>query len=370
MKKKSIKILLISIMLFFTIFIGKSNAASLDTIEIQTNKEKVAPGEEIVLTINFGKDLGSYTFDIAYDNNLLEYVTTDGGTPNDMGTKVRVVFYDSTGGTNPRQSMTITFRAKEGLETSNPTDLSVTAEGLANADASETYDDITVAMVKNITVEPNYQDYKFDLTYQGNPIINEEKEMTLKLSSPIGRFYDHARIIAKATTPDGGTIKLVGTDETDMSELDLIDSGWGDPSGYKIGGNVEKILQLRGLFSKAGKYTVTFELIDRDSSDQVIATNQFEIMVEDVTAPEETPGGETEGETNNPNEENNGISNENTNNEIISNQEINNNGEEKLPEELPKTGYDWNTLIGIALATIIILISGISYYHFQKKKRV
>lgn len=40
MKKKSIKILLISIMLFFTIFIGKSNAASLDTIEIQTNKEK------------------------------------------------------------------------------------------------------------------------------------------------------------------------------------------------------------------------------------------------------------------------------------------------------------------------------------------
>ena len=225
-------------------------------------------------------------------------------------------------------------------------------------------------MVKNITVEPNYQDYKFDLTYQGNPIINEEKEMTLKLSSPIGRFYDHARIIAKATTPDGGTIKLVGTDETDMSEHDLIDSGWGDPSGYKIGGNVEKILQLRGLFSKAGKYTVTFELIDRDSSDQVIATNQFEIMVEDVTAPEETPGGETEGETNNPNEENNGISNENTNNEIISNQEINNNGEEKLPEELPKTGYDWNTLIGIALATIIILISGISYYHFQKKKRV
>ena len=35
----------------------------------------------------------------------------------------------------PRTNMSVTFKAKEGIITSNPTDLSVTAEGLANADA-------------------------------------------------------------------------------------------------------------------------------------------------------------------------------------------------------------------------------------------
>ena len=50
--------------------------------------------------------------------------------------------------TSPKESMSITFRAKEGIITSNPTDLAVTAEGLANPDASENYDDITTALEK------------------------------------------------------------------------------------------------------------------------------------------------------------------------------------------------------------------------------
>ena len=190
---------------------------------------------------------------------------------------MRVVFYDSTGGTSPKESMRITFRAKEGIMTSNPTDLAVTAEGLANPDASENYDDITTALEKNIVVEPRYEDYKFDLSYTGGPIVNEEKEMVLSLTSAMGKNYDHARIIAEAATPDGGNVQLKGTDET-QTEYDLIDSGWGDPSGYAIGGqNVNKVLNLRGIFDKAGEYKLTFKLIDRDSSDAVIAENTFTV---------------------------------------------------------------------------------------------
>lgn len=363
--KKVISVFLIIIMSFFVFLTTISNAETLDSVELQVNKTNVAPGEEIKLTINFGKELGSYTFDIAYDNDLLEYVETDGGTPNDNGTRVRVVYYDSTGGTNPKTSMTITFKAKEGIETSNPTDLSVTAEGLANKDASEEYDDILVPMVKNIIVEPNYQNYEFSLTYQGNPIVDEEKEMVLKLSSAIGRFYDHARIIAKATTPDGGTVKIVGTDETDMQEHDLIDSGWGDPSGYEIGGKVEKILNLRGLFNKAGNYQITFELIDRDDSDNVIASNQFNIVVEDkkteIVPEPETPeeGNVSNGIQNN--QVSGGMNNTTSNkNEVV---------EEKLPENLPKTGYDWNTTIGIGISVLIIITAACIYYNYQKNKK-
>ncbi len=350
--KKILNTLLILSIIFAFILLFNTNtvqAAALDDIEISTNKDTVNPGDTVTLTITFGKPLGAYTFDIAYDNNLLEYVETDGGTPNDTGTKVRVVFYDSTGGSSPKESMSITFRAKEGIITSNPTDLAVTAEGLANPDASENYDDITTALEKNIVVEPRYEDYKFDLSYTGAPIENVEKEMVLSLTSSMGKNYDHARIIAEAVTPDGGNVQLKGTDET-QTEYDLIDSGWGDPSGYAIGGqNVNKVLNLRGIFDKVGTYTLTFKLIDRDNSDAVIAENSFQVTVgntETVPPEEETPGSETEGTTG---EENN--AGENTT-------------EENLPEQLPKTGMN----IYIPIAVVLIAIVSTSLYFIMKKR--
>lgn len=350
--KKILNTLLILSILFAFILLFNTNtvqAAALDDIEISTNKDTVNPGDMITLTITFGKPLGAYTFDIAYDNNLLEYVETDGGTPNDNGTRVRVVFYDSTGGTSPRESMSITFRAKEGIITSNPTDLAVTAEGLSNPDASESYDDITTALEKNIVVEPRYEDYTFDLSYTDLPIENIEKEMVLSLTSSMGRNYDHARIIAEAVTPDGGNVQLKGTDET-QTEYDLIDSGWGDPSGYAIGGqNVNKVLNLRGIFDKAGTYTLTFKLINRDNSDAVIAEDSFQVTVAltEATPPEEeTPENGTEGTTG---EEN--VAGENAT-------------EENLPAQLPKTGMN----IYIPIAVVLIAIVSTSLYFIMKKR--
>ena len=348
MKKIWNTLLILSILFTFILLFNPNpvRAAALDDIEIATNKDTVNPGDTVTLTITFGKPLGAYTFDIAYDNNLLEYVETDGGTPNDNGTRVRVVFYDSTGGTSPKESMSITFRAKEGIITSNPTDLAVTAEGLANPDASENYDDITTALEKNIVVEPRYEDYKFDLSYTGGLIVNVEKEMILSLTSAMGKNYDHARIIAEATTPDGGNVQLKGTDET-QTEYDLIDSGWGDPSGYAIGGqNVNKVLNLRGIFDKAGEYRITFKLIDRDSSDAVIAENTFTVTVTDTQntpSEEESPENTTQGTT----EEN-----------------MTNTTGENLPAQLPKTGMN----LYIPIAVIVIAVISTSLYIIMKKK--
>lgn len=352
--KKTLSILFIMAIFILTVFTVQVKAVALDNIQISTDKEIVNPGSEITLTINFGKDLGSYTFDVAYDSNLLEYVSTDAGTPNDDKTKVRIVYYDSSGGTNPKSSMQVKFKAKEGITTSNPTNFAITAEGLANADASETYDDITVPIEKNIVVEPIYEDYEFTLTYTGNPVINEEKEMTLRLISSMGRYYDHARILAEAQTPEGANVKLLGTDENSL-EHDLIDSGWGDPSGYKIGGDVDKVLNLRGIFDKEGEYTLTFKLIDRDNSDTVIATNNFTINVEnkqpEVTLPEEP----TEGTEQTPSEENT----------TTQNPQDNQTSNEQLPEQLPKTGY--NIYIPIILSIILIIITVTVIYIKSRK---
>ena len=340
--KKILSIITILTLLFSTILIGKVHAAPLDSITLDVDKATVNPGDNVTLTINFGKDLGAYTFDIAYDNKLLEYVSCDGGTPNDNGTRVRVAFYDSTGGTAPRSNMSIKFKAKEGIITSNPTDLSVTAEGMANADASEQYDDIGVPIVKNIVVEPKYEDYNIDLTYSGNIIENVEKEMTLTISSSLGKNYEHARIVAEATTPDGGQVTLKGTDEQSL-EHDIIQSGWGDASGY------EKVLSLRGLFTKAGAYTIKIKLIDRDSSDAEITSKTFSFtaITEEQNNNQTNNSGTTEG-TNNSQTEN--ITNPTEENNV-------NNQKEDLPQSLPKTGK--NIYIPIIILAIALITTGV-----------
>ena len=152
--KKMISIFAMVTLLTVLIFTGTSYAAALDTIDVQTDKTTVRPGEEVKVTIQFGQNLGAYTFDVTYDNKIFDYVSADGGTANDTTDKVRVVYHDTTGGTNPRTNMSVTFRAKADITTSNPTEFTITAEGLANADASVQFDDITTPIVKNVTVEP------------------------------------------------------------------------------------------------------------------------------------------------------------------------------------------------------------------------
>lgn len=281
--KKIVKIISIFLVLFMSLFVIKVYAESLNNINITTDKQIVHPGENIKINVAFGKDLGAYTVDVAYDSNLLEYVSAEGGTANDNGTRVRVAFYDSTGGTNPRSNMSVTFKAKTEILTSNPTDLSVTAEGLSNQDASVSYDDITTPIVKNIVVEPQYVDYNIAFNYTGDIIKNEEKDIKLVISSSMGKTYKHTRIIAEATKPTDATVKLIGRNKTGL-ERDIIQSGWGEASGDPIGGkNVIKQLDLKGLFSEEGSYSVTIKLIDRDNSDAVIVSKTFLITAKSKT---------------------------------------------------------------------------------------
>ena len=270
--KKTISLIITILMITMLLFTVKSYAVSLDTVKFDVDKTVVRPGEEVKATLDFGKQLGAYTVEVKYDNNIFEYVSVDGGTANDTTDKVKVTFHDSTGGTSPRENMIVTFKAKEGITTSNPTEFTITAEGLANSDASVTYDDITTPLVKNLTVEPEYKDYQITLEHAGDIEKDVEKEMKLTYSSSMGRYYEHARLIAEATTPKDASVKLLATDGETKAETDIIQSGWGDPQGYKIGGkDVSQTLNVRALFSEVGDYSITLKLIDRDNSDTVIA---------------------------------------------------------------------------------------------------
>lgn len=339
--KKILNIIVAITIITLLILTGSSYAESLDAFDVETSKTTVRPGEEVTVTVKFGQELGAYTVDIAYDDNIFEYVRAEGGTANDTKDKVIVVYHDSTGGTNPRTNMSVTFKAKADITTSNPTEFTVTAEGLANADASVTYDDITTPIVKNVTVEPEYINYTLKLERTGNIIKGQEIPMTLSYSSPMGHYYEHARLIAEATTPTGATVKLLATDQAQL-EHDIIQSGWGDAQGFKIGGkDVAQVLQVRGVFSEVGDYTITLKLIDRDNGDQVISQETFKFTAQEET--QTNPGVTTP-----------------DNNQTTKPTETSKN---EIPNQLPKTGYN------IYIPIIIVIVGLISCYVIYTKKK-
>lgn len=341
--KKLISIIIILTVLLTSAFINSSYAASLDTIDVETSKTTVNPGEEVKVNINFGENLGTYTVSVRYDNNIFEYVSAEGGNANDTSDKVNVVFHDTTGGTAPRNNMSVTFKAKQEITTSNPTEFTITAEGLANADASVTFDDITTPIVKNVTVEPIYADYTIKLDRPQTIIKGKETEMTITYSSAMGRFYEHARLVAEATTPQGGTVKILGTDNANL-EHDIIQSGWGDAQGFKIGGkDVAQSLKVRGIFSEVGSYTVTLNLIDRDNSDRAIASSTFLINVTEENNEVQPPVGAI-------------------NNNDAQTNAITNNTSSAKPTKLPKTG------VNIYIPTALVITALVIIYVYRKRK--
>ena len=358
--RKNIKFILFLIIISLFAFTGICYAAELEAIDVKIDKTIVNPGEEVKVLIQFGENLGSYTFDVAYDNNLFDYISVDGGTANSTDEKVRVVYFDSTGGENPRSNMSVTFKAKQGITTSNPSEFMVTAEGLANADASVTFDDITTPIVKNVTVEPVYIPYTLKLEYSGDIILNQEKDITISYSSEMGRYYEKARLVADIIKPDGAHAKLLATDQAGL-EHDIIDSGWGDTQGYKIGGaNVAQVLNTKGTFDKIGDYKISLKLIDRENSDAVIAENTFSITVKEsvstVKPGETTPGTvkpeETVPQTPVTSNKDNKTENKAENNTV-----------NKKPSQLPKTGSN----IYIPVVILLALLTGVYVFYNRKK---
>lgn len=360
MKKIIGNILKISFLVVF-LFSIKVYAQTLDDININLSKTIVKPGENVEVNIEFGESLGAYTFEISYDNNIFEYVSVDGGTANDTGDKVIVVFYDSTGGNSPRNNMRAIFKAKSSITTSNPTNFSITAEGLANSDGTVTYDDITVPIVKNITVEPDYIDYTINLETTGEIMENEDKSMILSFSSTLGKYYAHARIIGSAITPEGGNVTLIGKDSAGLDH-DIIQSGWGDASGFEIGGkDYSQVLSLKSNFSKAGNYKITISLIDRDNSDSIIAQKIFSFDVVEKNEQSENITTNDNNTENNTENNDNVESNENT---VTNISDKNLNTQNNLiPAKLPKTGID------IFVPGFIIFVSVIALVIYFNKIR-
>ncbi len=345
--RKIVSLITILLVLFLLTYSINSYAVSmieeLKTVQITIDKETVHPQETVTLNIAFGTDMGAYTAKVDYDANLLEYVSAEGGDANNTGEKVIVTYaYKQVQGQNPRNSMSITFKAKgeDVITTTNPTSLTVSLEGLANPNATIEYYLTTSQTIKELIVEPIYEDYKIALNYTGDILPEEEKDMEIVVSSSMGKNFAKTRLVASLTGPEGQDMQLLAQKDED-EQYDIIESGWGSEQGDAIGGkDVAKKIQARGIFSGEGTYNLTLKLINRDDSDAVIASNTFEIKVGKATSTQTPEQGTTpEPEPQTPSS--------NTN---------------KTPSTLPKTG---NTIYASILSIVVILVSA---YIVLKKK--
>lgn len=280
--KEKVRIFSIIIFLVMFIFIQDTYAVSLNAIDVQTSKTIVRPGEEVTVLVEFGEALSSYTVKIAYDDNIFDYVSSEGGTAVNTFDKIIISYGDTDIPVDARSRVSVTFRAKSSLTTTNPTDFVVTADNLKNVDGSITYDPITTGVTNNLTVEPEYEDYTIKLTHVDEIIKEKEIAMVLSYSSTMGRPYAHARLVAEVAS-DGGNVKLLGTDTLGVDH-DIIAEGWGAQEGYEIGGKgVVQELHVRAIFSEIGDYTITLKLVDKENSDMVIAQNSFPFTVLDAS---------------------------------------------------------------------------------------
>ena len=153
MKKTIICITILAILLM-TVFTGTVYADTLDDFSVSVDKKLIHPNENVVLTVTFGKPLGTFTIKVDFDDDIFEYVSTENGTGNAEGDKVTVEYNEST---TTKDDTKITFKAKEGLKTSNPTDFTVTGSNLKSENGTTTYEDSEYGKVYIVASSKNLE---------------------------------------------------------------------------------------------------------------------------------------------------------------------------------------------------------------------
>lgn len=109
--KKVITFVLILSLIVAIAFWPNVDAAGV-TLGVSANKGTINPNDTVTINISLGGSMGSATVNLAYNNSLFDYVSASGGTASNLGSTIRIVFFDSTGGSSPVSSMSVTFKAK------------------------------------------------------------------------------------------------------------------------------------------------------------------------------------------------------------------------------------------------------------------
>ena len=175
----------------------------------------------------------------------------------------------------------------------------------------------------------------FDVSYEGEVKVNEEKNAIIILAGENAPVYTNVRVKVDIEGP--AKPKLLATDSLG-NELDIADLGyWGPDAGFTIGGTFSNETPLKATFTEAGSYTITLSLLNVQDANDILAQKAVTIK---VTGDEEVVN-ETMNETMNE----------------ITNEPI---------QQLPQTG---TSLLEYAIyAVILFVIIYIGYQIMERRK--
>lgn len=279
MKNKLIKISIL-ILLFLSVQI-KCFGESLENLKINIDKSVVHPSEEVTLKIDFGRLLSEFEINIAYDKNLFGYYSANKDINLYDNGDVVTLSYPTMSTKDAISEIEVTFKAKEHVTTTNPTDLKVTIQNMKDSLKDELIENPLLPIEKELVVEPIYKDYQFFLEHDDTLSKNKDINMKLILKSEMGQIYQNTKIHAIIISESESEVQITATDLLGK-KYNILEDGWGGENGESIGGlNVSKELNLNTLFSDSGNYKITFELRDINNSGFVIASKTFNLKVDD-----------------------------------------------------------------------------------------
>lgn len=129
--KKSFVIAIIAFMII-GLFGGVVNAASA-SVNVKASKTAPKVGDTVTVTVSFSVPVGTATLDLNYNNNVLQYVSSNAWKAKNNGNSVRLNYIDANFENKTIKSMTVTFKVKaEGTAT-----CSVSGVTISDAEANE-----------------------------------------------------------------------------------------------------------------------------------------------------------------------------------------------------------------------------------------
>ncbi len=170
-------------------------------------------------------------------------------------------------------------------------------------------------------------EYTFDIDYEGEIVVDQEKDANVELIGVDGPTYSNVRIKVEIEGPATPTIIAYDSQGT---EIDIAETGfWGPADGFAVTGTFTNTTPVKATFPEAGNYVIKLSLIDVQNSNAVIATRDITIDVAETATPED---------------------------------EDNLTEEENTVNEIPKTGRSVEEYAGIGIVCLAIVAVGVVAY--------
>jgi hypothetical protein len=136
-------------------------------------------------------------------------------------------------------------------------------------------------MLEEAPEAPVASTYKFDYTVPENIIKDQEVGIDVTFATDVkGDFgYDKARFNFAATGPEEANVTFKAIDSNEIEHTFTNEGVWGPEAGFTLPADYTATTTWKVTFDKAGDYTITFELINLDDNEAVIAEGSETIIV-------------------------------------------------------------------------------------------